>query len=92
MTNTYSDTLLNIILVMQFGMVQISAGDLLRAKIAIGSENGKSKRFMEKGILVLDEIVVMVLFYFFVTTVSLLDYLVKVIWYWISSTVSVINR
>jgi adenylate kinase family enzyme len=41
MTNTYSDTLLDIILVMQFGMVQILAGDLLRAKIATGSENGK---------------------------------------------------
>jgi Adenylate kinase len=85
MTNTYFDTLLDIILVMQFRLVQISAGDLLRVKISNGSENGKkAKDFMEKGILVLDENVVMVL-YFVVTTVSLLDYLVKAIWYWISS-------
>ncbi|KAF3340973.1 adenylate kinase [Carex littledalei] len=44
----------------KFGLVHISAGDLLRAEIATGSENGKkAKEFMEKGMLVPDEIVVM---------------------------------
>ncbi|XP_078158700.1 adenosine monophosphate kinase [Carex rostrata] len=44
----------------KFGLVHISAGDLLRAEIATGSENGrKAKEFMEKGRLVPDEIVVM---------------------------------
>jgi adenylate kinase family enzyme len=44
---------------LQFGLVHISAGDLLRAEIAAGSENGKqAKEFMEKGQLVPDEIVV----------------------------------
>lgn len=43
----------------KFGLVHISAGDLLRAEIAAGSENGKqAKEFMEKGQLVPDEIVV----------------------------------
>jgi Adenylate kinase len=63
MISTCFDTLLDIKLVMQFGLVHISAGDLLRAEIATGSENGKkAKEFMEKGMLVPDEIVVMVLF------------------------------
>jgi Adenylate kinase len=74
------DMLLDIILVMQFGLVHISAGDLLRAEIATGSENGrKAKEFMEKGMLVPDEIVVMVLSFFVVTTVYLLYHLVKAI-------------
>lgn len=43
----------------QYGLVHISAGDLLRAEIAAGTDNGKqAKEFMEKGALVPDEIVV----------------------------------
>lgn len=39
---------------LQYGLVHISAGDLLRAEIAAGTENGKrAKEFMEKGQLVL---------------------------------------
>lgn len=44
----------------KYGLVHISAGDLLRAEIAAGTENGKyAKEYMEKGMLVPDEIVVM---------------------------------
>uniref|UniRef100_A0ACD5ZWB6 Uncharacterized protein n=1 Tax=Avena sativa TaxID=4498 RepID=A0ACD5ZWB6_AVESA len=43
----------------KYGLVHISAGDLLRAEIATGTANGKqAKEFMEKGQLVPDEIVV----------------------------------
>ncbi|KAL9263850.1 putative adenylate kinase 2, chloroplastic [Drosera capensis] len=43
----------------KYGLVHISAGDLLRAEIASGSENGRlAKEHMEKGQLVPDEIVV----------------------------------
>ncbi|VAI76472.1 unnamed protein product [Triticum turgidum subsp. durum] len=43
----------------KYGLVHISAGDLLRAEIATGTDNGKqAKEFMEKGQLVPDEIVV----------------------------------
>lgn len=45
---------------MQYGLVHISAGDLLRVEIASGSENGRrAKEYMEKGQLVSGEIVVM---------------------------------
>ena len=41
--------------------MHIAAGDLLRAEIAAGSENARrAKEYMEKGQLVSDEIVVMV--------------------------------
>ncbi|KAK8552629.1 hypothetical protein V6N12_041213 [Hibiscus sabdariffa] len=44
----------------KYGLVHISAGDLLRAEIAAASENGKlAKEYMEKGQLVPNEIVVM---------------------------------
>lgn len=46
---------------MQYGLVHIAAGDLLRAEVAAGSENGRrAKESMEKGQLVPNEIVVMV--------------------------------
>ncbi|KAK8677470.1 hypothetical protein V6N13_143005 [Hibiscus sabdariffa] len=44
----------------KYGLVHISAGDLLRAEVAAASENGKlAKEYMEKGQLVPNEIVVM---------------------------------
>ncbi|KAJ4965691.1 hypothetical protein NE237_017540 [Protea cynaroides] len=44
----------------KYGLVHIAAGDLLRTEVASGSENGKlAKKYMEKGQLVPDEIVVM---------------------------------
>lgn len=46
---------------MQYGLVHIAAGDLLRAEIAAGTENGRrAKEYMENGQLVPNEIVVMV--------------------------------
>ncbi|XP_072992122.1 adenylate kinase, chloroplastic-like isoform X2 [Typha latifolia] len=43
----------------KYGLVHISAGDLLREEIAAGTENGRqAKEFMEKGMLVPNEIVV----------------------------------
>ncbi|ESQ32690.1 hypothetical protein EUTSA_v10004716mg [Eutrema salsugineum] len=43
----------------KYGLVQISAGGLLRAEIDSGSENGRlAKEFMEKGELAPDEILV----------------------------------
>ncbi|KAG6495201.1 hypothetical protein ZIOFF_042993 [Zingiber officinale] len=45
---------------MQYGLVHIAAGDLLREEIAAGTEKGKrAKEYMEKGLLVPSEIVVM---------------------------------
>ncbi|URE15505.1 Adenylate kinase, active site lid [Musa troglodytarum] len=45
----------------KYGLVHIAAGDLLRAEIASGTEKGKlAKEYMEKGMLVPDEIVVVV--------------------------------
>ncbi|KAK7312064.1 hypothetical protein VNO77_35610 [Canavalia gladiata] len=44
----------------KYGLVHVAAGDLLRAEIATGSQNGmRAKEYMEKGQLVPDEIVVM---------------------------------
>ncbi|KAM1204043.1 hypothetical protein ACFX2J_019781 [Malus domestica] len=44
----------------KYGLVHVAAGDLLRAEIASGSENGRCAReYMEQGKLVPDEIVVM---------------------------------
>nr|KYP68787.1 hypothetical protein KK1_022428 [Cajanus cajan] len=44
----------------KYGLVHVAAGDLLRAEISTGSQNGKrAKQYMEKGQLVPDEIVVM---------------------------------
>ncbi|XP_057531834.1 adenylate kinase, chloroplastic [Amaranthus tricolor] len=44
----------------KYGLAHISTGDLLRAEISSGSENGKkAKDYMDKGQLVPDEIVVM---------------------------------
>ncbi|PON72542.1 Adenylate kinase subfamily [Parasponia andersonii] len=43
----------------KYNLVHIAAGDLLRAEVAAGSENGRRAReYMEKGQLVPDEIVV----------------------------------
>ncbi|KAG8493510.1 hypothetical protein CXB51_010873 [Gossypium anomalum] len=44
----------------KYGLVHIAAGDLLRAEVAAASENGKlAKEYMEKGELVPNKIVVM---------------------------------
>lgn len=47
---------------MQYGLVHISTGDLLRAEVAAGTEIGnKAKEFMNAGHLVPDEIVTAVM-------------------------------
>ena len=44
---------------MQFGVVHISAGDLLRAEVELGTPEGKqAQSFMDRGNLVPNEIVV----------------------------------
>lgn len=46
---------------MQYGLVHIAAGDLLRAEVAAETENGqRAKEYTEKGMLVPDEVVVTV--------------------------------
>jgi adenylate kinase len=43
----------------QYGLVHISAGDLLREQVALGTPEGlRAKEFMDKGALVPDEVVV----------------------------------
>ncbi len=45
----------------QYGLTHISAGDLLRAEVAAGTDSGnKAQEYMQKGMLVPDEIVVTV--------------------------------
>lgn len=49
-------------LFLQFGLVHISTGDLLRAEVAAGTDIGnKANEFMNAGRLVPDEIVTAVL-------------------------------
>jgi adenylate kinase len=49
-------------LVLQFGLVHISTGDILRSEVSSGTEIGnKAKEFMNAGRLVPDEIVTAVL-------------------------------
>ncbi|KAG5601668.1 hypothetical protein H5410_033038 [Solanum commersonii] len=49
----------NICVIDQYDLVHIAAGDLLRAEIAAGTENGRrAKEYMDKGQLVPNEIVV----------------------------------
>lgn len=52
---------------MQYVLIHIAAGDLLRAEVAAGSENGRrAKEFLEKGQLAPIEIVAMVWSRFYV--------------------------
>ena len=45
------------LIVQQFGLAHISAGDLLRAEVAAGTQAGKrAKDFMDRGDLVPDEV------------------------------------
>lgn len=53
--------IVHVVIAMQYGLVHIAAGDLLREEIAAGTEKGKrAKEYMDKGLLVPSEIVVMV--------------------------------
>jgi len=48
------------LIVKKYGLAHIAAGDLLRAEVASGTENGiRAKEYMEKGSLVPNDIVVM---------------------------------
>lgn len=59
------------LLVLQFGLVHISTGDLLRAEVSSGTEIGnKAKEFMNSGCLVPDEIVTAVYHQFRVTNLQ----------------------
>jgi adenylate kinase len=50
------------VVILQFGLVHISTGDILRAEVSSGTEIGnKAKEFMNAGRLVPDEIVTAVL-------------------------------
>ncbi|KAJ7565302.1 hypothetical protein O6H91_02G055900 [Diphasiastrum complanatum] len=47
------------LIIQKYGLVHIAAGDLLRAEVAAGTENGlKAKEYMDKGKLVPNEVVV----------------------------------
>lgn len=49
---------------LQFGLVHVSTGELLRAEVSSGSEIGnKAKEYMNTGRLVPDEVVISVLHY-----------------------------
>jgi hypothetical protein len=48
----------------QYGLTHISAGELLRAEVATGTDDGKkAQEYMQKGMLVPNEIVVTVCMY-----------------------------
>ena len=56
---------------MQHDIVHVSAGDLLRAEIAAGTENGKlAKEYMTRGDLVPNEILVKVKIYQSINPIS----------------------
>ena len=65
---------------MQYGLVHIAAGDLLRAEISSGSEIGRrAKEYMEKGQLVPNEIVATVgLIYIYIYCLIFLKIIVLV--------------
>ena len=47
--------------VLQYGLLHISTGDLLRAEVAAGTESGlKAKEYMTSGRLVPDDVVIKV--------------------------------
>ncbi|PWA44995.1 adenylate kinase 2 protein [Artemisia annua] len=60
----------------KYDLVHVAAGDLLRAEVAAGSENGRlAKEYMEKGQLVPDEIVVMVWFHYLLNNFWICNFL-----------------
>lgn len=61
LTSHFKNTFLTLCVTLQYNLVHVAAGDLLRAEVSAGTENGKrAKEFMEIGQLVPNEIVVMV--------------------------------